>query len=92
MNGLSESVFSVKAFVVCIVLGAVGTGAAYMASATLSGRVGSTRSSTLVYAATPVSVLLGVLVRNESLAIISAIGAVIPLSGAWIASRADDGA
>jgi drug/metabolite transporter (DMT)-like permease len=87
--GLSDSTFEMEAFMAVVLLGVGGTGLAYMAATSLAGRVGSTRSSVAVYISPPVALLLGVLVRNETVAAISIAGALIVLIGAWLTTRAD---
>ena len=46
----------------------LGTGLAYVATGTLSGRVGSTRASVITYLATPVAMTFGVLFRGDCFA------------------------
>jgi drug/metabolite transporter (DMT)-like permease len=41
------------------------------------------------YLIPPVSIVLGVLVRDEDVAALSLVGAAVVLLGAWLASRAD---
>jgi drug/metabolite transporter (DMT)-like permease len=90
--GLGDSEFEWQALGAVILLGVGGTGLAYLAAMTLAGRVGSTRSSVSVYISPPVALTLGVLLRNEVVAAISVVGAVVVLLGAWLASRADQAA
>ena len=92
VHGLTDSEFEVQAFVAVILLGIGGTGLAYLAATSLAGRVGSTRASVSVYISPPVALLLGVLVRNETVAAISIAGAAVVLLGAWLTSRADEAA
>ena len=72
-----------------IALGVGGTALAYVAATSLAGRVGGTRASVTVYFAPPVALLLGVLVRDETVALLSALGVLVVLGGAWLAGRAD---
>lgn len=92
LYGLGDSEFEMQALVAVILLGVGGTGLAYLAAMSLAGRVGSTRSSVAVYISPPVAILLGVVVRNETVAIVSVVGAAVVLVGAWLASRADEAA
>jgi drug/metabolite transporter (DMT)-like permease len=89
LYGLGDSEYETEAMVAVILLGIGGTGLAYLAATSLAGRVGSTRSSVSVYISPPVALLLGVMVRNETVAAISVAGAAVVLLGAWLASRAD---
>jgi len=92
ITGWGDTSWDATAFAACAALGIGGTGIAYLCVGTLTGRVGATRSSIVTYLATPVSIVLGVAVRGESLAPIAAAGTVVTLTGAWLTSRADDGA
>lgn len=89
VHGLGDSEYETQALVAVILLGIGGTGLAYLAATSLAGRVGSTRSSVSVYISPPVALLLGVLVRNETVAVVSVVGSAVVLLGAWLASRAD---
>lgn len=87
--GLPDSTFELRPFLAVVVLGAGGTGLAYIAMGTLGARVGSTRSSVITYLATPVAALLGVLFRNDVLEGVQLLGGALTLAGAWFASRSD---
>ena len=69
------------------VLGAVGTGFAFIAAGTLMGRVGATRGSVLAYLIPVVALVLGVVFRDETVAAISLVGLVLVLVGAFLCSR-----
>ncbi len=71
-----------------VVLGAVGTGFAFIAAGTLMGRVGATRGSVLAYLIPVVALALGVAVRNEPVEPVAIAGLVLVLAGAWLVSRA----
>lgn len=71
-----------------LVLGAIGTGIAYWIMATLVGRVGGVRASFITYLIPVVSLVLGVVIRNDTVAALSLVGAVITIGGALLASRA----
>ena len=68
-------------------LGVLGTALAYAAMANNAGRLGSPRASASVYLIPVVSLLLGALVRNESVAVLSVVGCAVALVGAWLVSR-----
>ncbi len=87
--GVGASRWDTGGFAAAVAVGVLGTGLAYVATATLSGRVGGTRSATITYVATPISVLLGVGVRGEDMTALSVLGAVAALAGAALASMAD---
>lgn len=71
-----------------LILGAFGTGIAFVLMATAAGRVGPTRASATVFLIPGVALLLGVLVRNESVALLSVIGCVVCVAGALLMRRA----
>lgn len=73
-----------------LALGALGTGLAYYVAAIGAGRLGATRASATNFIIPPVALLLGVLVRQERVAIISVIGAAVCLGGAVLIRRAQD--
>jgi len=68
-------------------LGVLGTGLAFVMMATLVGRVGGPRGSIAIYFVPVVAIVLGVVVRGDSVAPIAIVGATLVLVGAWIASR-----
>jgi len=71
-----------------LMLGAFGTGVAFVSLATAAGRVGATRASSAAFLIPPVALLLGVLVRGEYIATLSIIGSVVCVAGAWFMRRA----
>lgn len=86
--GIPRSTFAWSPFVATVALGALGTGLAFYAGATLMGRVGATRGSLLGYLIPVVAVSLGVVFRNEQVVFVSLVGMVLVLLGAFVASRA----
>lgn len=72
-----------------LVLGALGTGLAFVLMGRLVGRVGSTRGSFATYLIPVVALALGVLLRNETVALIGIVGVAMVIAGAVLASRAD---
>ena len=71
-----------------IALGALGTGVAYVLTVMAAGRVGATKASATAFLIPPVSLLLGVLVRGEHVAMLSVVGGMVCLGGAWLMRRA----
>jgi drug/metabolite transporter (DMT)-like permease len=53
-----------------------------------AGRVGATKASATAFLIPPVALLLGVLVRGESVAPLSVVGGGVCLAGAWLMRRA----
>ena len=69
-------------------LGALGTGLAFVAAGTLLGRVGATRGSVIGYLIPVVALGLGVGFRDEHVAALAVAGLCLVLVGAWLTSRA----
>ena len=70
-----------------LALGALGTGVALVVMAQAVGRMGAARASAATFIIPPVAVVLGVIVRNESVPGIAIAGCALCLSGAWIIQR-----
>jgi drug/metabolite transporter (DMT)-like permease len=75
-----------------LVLGAIGTGVAFSLMGRLVARVGSTRASFATYLIPVVALVLGVVVRGESVGGVAIVGIVAVIGGAVLASRPDAGA
>jgi drug/metabolite transporter (DMT)-like permease len=75
------------AVVSLLVLGAFGTGAAFVLLAIAAGRVGATRASSTAFLIPPVALLLGIAVRGEHVALLSIFGSAICVAGAWFMRR-----
>lgn len=73
-----------------LMLGVFGTGIAFVLLATAAGRVGATRASSAAFLIPPVALLLGVLVRGESVATVSTFGSAVCVAGAWLMRRAQN--
>ncbi len=80
--------WTTRALLSMLALGAFGTAIAYLMVTTAAGRVGATRASATTFLMPGVSLLLGVAIRNEAVATLSVIGAVVCLAGAWLVRRA----
>ena len=85
--GLTRSDFEWKPAIAIVLLGVFGTGIARSLFATLNGRVGAPRSSLIGYLVPVVAIVLGVVVRNESVGSLELIGMVLILCGATLISR-----
>ncbi len=72
-----------------IVLGAVGTGLAFVLMGRLVGRVGATRAAFAIYLVPVVAMVLGVLLHDEDVAAIGVVGIAMVIAGAVLASRPD---
>jgi drug/metabolite transporter (DMT)-like permease len=84
---LPASSFAWHSFLAVLALGALGTGAAFALATTNAGRLGSTRASVTTYIIPVVSLLLGVLLRDEPVAAIAVVGSAIALAGAYLTNR-----
>lgn len=89
--GLAGSSFAWSSLAAMVVLGALSTGVAFAAFTTLVGRVGAPRGSVTVYFIPAVAILLGVIVRDETVAAIALVGTALILVGAYLTSRTDAG-
>lgn len=88
LAGVPSSHFAWKPLAAVFVLGAVGTGLAFIAAGTLMGRVGATRGSVLAYLIPVVALVLGVVFRDESVEAIALGGLALVLAGAFLTTRA----
>jgi drug/metabolite transporter (DMT)-like permease len=81
------STWSWGAALAMIPLGVLGTALAFVFMATLVGRVGGPRGAIAIYFVPVVAIVLGVAFRDETIAPLAAMGVVLVLAGAWVASR-----
>ena len=72
-------------------LGVVGTGVAYLLMGSLVGRVGPTRASFITYLIPVVSLILGVVFRDDHVAAIAVAGVALVITGAVLASKQERG-
>jgi drug/metabolite transporter (DMT)-like permease len=70
-------------------LGALGSGVAFVAMANLVGRAGATRGAVAVYFIPIVALVLGIIVRDETVTVPAVIGIGLVLVGAYVTSRRD---
>ncbi|MGI9603574.1 MAG: DMT family transporter [Acidimicrobiales bacterium] len=87
LAGVPSSTFEWGALAACAVLGAAGTGLAFVAAATLTGRVGPVRTSLVTYLIPVVAIVLGAIFRDETLTGWAAAGTAVVLAGAFLATR-----
>ncbi|MEM7321771.1 MAG: DMT family transporter [Actinomycetota bacterium] len=85
--GLRDSSFSWSSFGALVLLGVLGTGLARTIFAILNGRIGAPRSALVGYLVPVVAVVLGVVVRGESVGPIELLGTALILLGAGLISR-----
>lgn len=84
---LGNSDFAWRPLAAVVVLGVFGTALAHYAIATLAGRIGSTRASASLYLMPAVSLFLGVVLRDENVAILAIVGSAIAVLGALVLGR-----
>jgi len=89
---LPGSEFHVGSAAAMVPLGLLGTGWAYVAFVTLSGRAGATRGAVAIYFTPVVAIVLGVIVRDEKVAALALVGAGLVMLGAWLTSRREPAA
>jgi drug/metabolite transporter (DMT)-like permease len=86
LASLGDVHFTWSAFWAMVALGSLGTALAYVTMAANAGRLGSSRASASVYLIPIVSLLLGSLVRHESVEVLSVFGCAVALVGAYLAT------
>ena len=86
---LPRSSFAWSSFLAVSVLGALGTGVAFVAMTTLVGRVGATRGSVATYLLPVVAIALGVVFLDETVEAISILGTALVLAGAYLTTRSE---
>jgi drug/metabolite transporter (DMT)-like permease len=87
LYGIPESSIEPGPIVAVAVLGVVGTGIAYLLMGTLVSRVGPTRASFITYLIPGVSLVLGVVFRDDHVAVLALVGVALVVGGALLASR-----
>lgn len=88
--GIGDSKLELLPTLSLIALGALGSGVAFVAMATLVGRAGATRGAVSVYFVPIVAMVLGVVVRDETVTVPAMIGIALVLVGAYLTSRRED--
>ena len=87
--GMMNSTWSWKAVAANLAVGIGGTGVAYAAATTLTGRVGALRTSIVTYLIPIVASLLGVFILGERLSFWELFGGIVLLLGAWLTTRTE---
>lgn len=90
LAGLDDSTFSWPALLAMLPLGVLGTALAFLAIATLIGRVGAPRGSVAIYLVPIVAIVLGVVLLREQVHPLALGGAVLVVLGAWLTSRREE--
>ena len=89
LASIPDSTFAWSSLLAVAALGVFGTALAFVGFTTLLGRVGAARGSVTIYFLPLVAMLLGALVRDETIAPLSIAGTGLVLVGAYMASRAE---
>ena len=84
---LPQSEWSWPSALAMVPLGVFGTGVALVAMTNLAGRAGAARGSIAIYFLPIVAVILGLIFRDETIAVLSLAGTALVLGGAWLTSR-----
>jgi len=85
--GIDGSDFSAKPVLAVLILGVLGTGLARALSATLFGRTGAQRGSVVTYFVPIVAIILGVVVRDETIEAIQLGGLALVLSAGYLVAK-----
>jgi drug/metabolite transporter (DMT)-like permease len=89
LRSLPASTFAWSSLLAVAALGVFGTALAFVGFTTLIGRVGAARGSVTIYFLPLVAMVLGAVVRDERIAMVSIAGTGLVLAGAYLASRAE---
>ncbi len=87
LNGLPQSSVEWLPMVSLLILGVIGTGAAWAMWVALIGRVGAVRAAIAGYIIPIVALVLGVLVLDEQIELVQIAGVAVALSGGYLLSR-----
>jgi drug/metabolite transporter (DMT)-like permease len=82
-----ESSFKWHSALAVLALGVLGTGAAYVLAGANVSRLGSTRASVSTYLIPVVALALGVVLRDEKVAVLAIVGSLVALLGAYLTNR-----
>jgi drug/metabolite transporter (DMT)-like permease len=78
--------FTLRSALCMLALGSLGTAAAQVLMVRAAGRFGASTASASTFLIPVVALFLGVIVRGEAVAPISAMGCAVCLAGAWLIS------
>lgn len=84
---LRSTTFTMSLFAATVVLGALGSGIAFLLFGTLLKRTGTVRAMIPTYFTPIVGTFLGVLFNDEKVLALSLLGMLIVIFGAWLTSR-----
>jgi drug/metabolite transporter (DMT)-like permease len=84
---MTDTAFTLKMIGATVILGALGSGIAFLLFGTLLKRTGPVRAMIPTYFTPIVGTLLGVLFNDEKILLLSVFGMLIVIVGAWLTSR-----
>jgi drug/metabolite transporter (DMT)-like permease len=85
--GITQSKFDLASLGALALLGVLGTGFAFVLFALLNQRAGTMRSMIPTYFTPVVGAILGTAFNNEPLLILSVVGMLVVIFGAWLTSK-----
>jgi drug/metabolite transporter (DMT)-like permease len=88
LAGIPTSDFAWRSALAVALLGALGTGLAFVLMASNAGRFGGTRASSTTYLIPGVALALGLAFRGESVDAIAVVGSAVAISGAYLVNTA----
>jgi drug/metabolite transporter (DMT)-like permease len=80
--------WTLRAALAMVALGALGTGVAHVVMSVAAGKLGAMRASATTFLIPAVSLVLGIVVRHESVAALAVVGSAMCVGGAWLMRRA----
>ena len=89
LPAFADSEFAWSALLALLVLGALGTGLAYVLYGMLMVRAGAVRGVIGVFFTPIVATFLGVIFRDEKVTVLAVVGMLVVICGAWLTSRPD---
>ena len=89
LPAFADSEFAWSALLALLVLGALGTGLAYVLYGMLMVRAGAGRGGIGVFSTPVVATFLGVIFRDEKVTVLAVVGMLVVICGAWLTSRPD---
>lgn len=87
INAMRSTTFSLNMVGATIFLGALGSGIAFLLFGTLLKRTGPVRAMIPTYFTPIVGTVLGVLFNDEKILLLSIVGMLVVILGAWLTSR-----
>ena len=89
LPAFADSEFAWSALLALLVLGALGTGLAYVLYGMLMVRAGAVRGVIGVFFTPVVATFLGVIFRDEKVTVLAVVGMLVVICGAWLTTRPD---